>query len=150
MRALSNTTYDQLVHFNAESLWAWSLGGATGAVEACFSQYRPLLISQIYTQQTLHPLRASGWPLLAVFLGKLIARAGFRARTATAFSIMIESMIIFELSPLERGAAATVCGPSRLPRRLRRRIGPMDATSPERVARGAIRLPLGRIETMVA
>ena len=35
------------------------------------------------------------------FLGQLIARAGFRARMATAFSIMIESMIIYELTPLE-------------------------------------------------
>src|SRR5580698_3228846 len=34
------------------------------------------------------------------FLGQLIARAGFRARMATAFSIMIESMIIYELTPL--------------------------------------------------
>lgn len=35
------------------------------------------------------------------FLGQLIARAGFRARMATAFSIMIESMIIYELTRLE-------------------------------------------------
>lgn len=34
------------------------------------------------------------------FLGQLIARAGFRARMATAFSIMIESMIIYELTRL--------------------------------------------------
>jgi release factor glutamine methyltransferase len=39
------------------------------------------------------------------FLGQLIARAGFRARMATAFSIMIESMIIYELTPLEPNAA---------------------------------------------
>jgi release factor glutamine methyltransferase len=39
------------------------------------------------------------------FLGKLIAKAGFRARIATAFSIMVESMIIYELTPLEAGAA---------------------------------------------
>jgi hypothetical protein len=39
------------------------------------------------------------------FLGKLIAKAGFRARIATSFSIMIESMIIYELTPLEAGAA---------------------------------------------
>jgi release factor glutamine methyltransferase len=39
------------------------------------------------------------------FLGKLIARAGFRARIATSFSIMIESMIIYELTPLEPNAA---------------------------------------------
>ena len=38
------------------------------------------------------------------FLGKLIAKAGFRARIATSFSIMIESMIIYELTPLEAAA----------------------------------------------
>ena len=43
------------------------------------------------------------------FLGQLIARAGFRARMATAFSIMIESMIIYELTPLQP-AAATAFG----------------------------------------
>jgi methylase of polypeptide subunit release factors len=40
------------------------------------------------------------------FLGKLIAKAGFRARIATSFSIMIESMIIYELIPLEAAVAA--------------------------------------------
>jgi methylase of polypeptide subunit release factors len=39
------------------------------------------------------------------FLGQLIASAGFRARIAAAFSIMIESMIIYELTPHEPGAA---------------------------------------------
>jgi release factor glutamine methyltransferase len=39
------------------------------------------------------------------FLGKLIAKAGFRARIATAFSIMVESMIIYELIPVEASAA---------------------------------------------
>jgi hypothetical protein len=38
------------------------------------------------------------------FLGKLIAKAGFRARIATGFSIMIESMIVYELTPPEPGA----------------------------------------------
>ena len=42
------------------------------------------------------------------FLGQLIARAGFRARIATGFSIMIESMIIYELTPLEPGAATAL------------------------------------------
>ena len=37
------------------------------------------------------------------FLGQLIARAGFRARAVTALSIMIESMIIYELTPMELG-----------------------------------------------
>jgi release factor glutamine methyltransferase len=40
------------------------------------------------------------------FLGQLIAKAGFRARIATAFSIVIESMNIYELTPLESGVAA--------------------------------------------
>ena len=39
------------------------------------------------------------------FLGQLIAKAGFRARIATAFSIVIELMIIYELTPLEASAA---------------------------------------------
>jgi release factor glutamine methyltransferase len=39
------------------------------------------------------------------FLGQLIARAGFRARIATAFSIVIESMIIYELVPVESSVA---------------------------------------------
>src|ERR1700734_1216928 len=39
------------------------------------------------------------------FLGQLIAKAGFRARMATAFSIVIESMIIYELVPVESGVA---------------------------------------------
>lgn len=39
------------------------------------------------------------------FLGKLIAKAGFRARIATTLSIMIESMIVYELTSLEAGAA---------------------------------------------
>ena len=39
------------------------------------------------------------------FLGQLIAKAGFRARIATAFSIVIKSMNIYELTPLESGAA---------------------------------------------
>jgi release factor glutamine methyltransferase len=41
-------------------------------------------------------------------LGKLIAGAGFRARIATTLSIMIESMIIYELTPLEPSAAAAL------------------------------------------
>jgi release factor glutamine methyltransferase len=39
------------------------------------------------------------------FLGQLIAKAGFRARIATAFSIVIESMIIYELVPVESNVA---------------------------------------------
>jgi hypothetical protein len=34
---MSKTTYDQLVHFKRRVLWAWSLEGAAGTVEACFS-----------------------------------------------------------------------------------------------------------------
>jgi release factor glutamine methyltransferase len=41
------------------------------------------------------------------FLGQLIARAGFRARIATAFSILVESMIIYELTPMETGVATS-------------------------------------------
>ena len=33
------------------------------------------------------------------FLGNLIAKAGFRARVVTALSMLIESMIIYELVP---------------------------------------------------
>lgn len=42
-------------------------------------------------------------------LGQLIARAGFRARTVKTFSIIIESMVIYELTPLEM---APVTSPS--------------------------------------
>ena len=66
-------------------------------------------------EQARHRLKPSGkmYVLLSSdsdlhFLGQLIARAGFRARAATAFSIMIESMIIYELTPLEM---APVTGP---------------------------------------
>jgi release factor glutamine methyltransferase len=41
------------------------------------------------------------------FFGQLIAKAGFRARIATAFSILVESMIIYELTPMETGAVAS-------------------------------------------
>jgi methylase of polypeptide subunit release factors len=43
------------------------------------------------------------------FLGRLIASAGFQARIATAFSIMIESMIIYELTPLELDVFSAPC-----------------------------------------
>jgi methylase of polypeptide subunit release factors len=39
------------------------------------------------------------------FLGQLIASAGFRARITTAFSIVIESMVIYELTPHDPGGA---------------------------------------------
>ena len=48
---------------------------------------------------TMYVLLSSDFDLH--FLGQLIARAGFRARMATAFSIMIELMIIYELTRLE-------------------------------------------------
>jgi hypothetical protein len=35
------------------------------------------------------------------FFGQLIAKAGFRARIASAFSILVESMTIYELTPIE-------------------------------------------------
>ena len=35
------------------------------------------------------------------FFGQLIAKAGFRARIATAFSILVESMTIYELTPMQ-------------------------------------------------
>jgi hypothetical protein len=57
------------------------------------------------------------------FLGQLIARAGFRARIATAFSIIIESMIIYELTPLEM---APVTG-SRLDRDIDDFVGQQEA-----------------------
>src|SRR6202046_4176250 len=41
------------------------------------------------------------------FFGQLIAKAGFRARIATAFSILVESMIIYELTPMALGGATT-------------------------------------------
>jgi release factor glutamine methyltransferase len=80
---------------------AWVAGPGYRDVMPLFDQAR----------QRLKPLGAM-YVLLSSdsdlhFLGELIAKAGFRARIAAEFSIMIESMIIYELTPLERGAATT-------------------------------------------
>jgi hypothetical protein len=145
--------------FQRRVLWAWSLEGATGAVGAGFSQYRPLLIPQIYTQQTLHLFRASGGLSPRRLPDRVSSEAVLDQRILRAVPCHDQPRRQARRRCRDRKwhigrstGRSDGCGHTRyrLPRRLRRRIGPMDATSQERVARRAIRLPLGRIEPMVA
>jgi release factor glutamine methyltransferase len=78
---------------------AWVAGPGYRDIMSLFEQAR----QRLKPSGTMYVLLSSDSDLH--FLGKLIARAGFRARIATAFSIMIESMTIYELTPLEPGAA---------------------------------------------
>jgi release factor glutamine methyltransferase len=79
---------------------AWVAGPGYRDIMSLFDQAR----QRLKPSGTMYVLLSSDSDLH--FLGKLIAKAGFRARIATGFSIMIESMIIYELTPLEPGAAA--------------------------------------------
>jgi release factor glutamine methyltransferase len=79
---------------------AWVAGPGYRDIISLFDQAR----QRLKPSGTMYVLLSSDSDLH--FLGKLIAKAGFRARIATGFSIMIESMIIYELTPLESGAAA--------------------------------------------
>jgi methylase of polypeptide subunit release factors len=79
---------------------AWFAGPGYRDIMSLFDQAR----QRLKPSGTMYVLLSSDSDLH--FLGKLIAKAGFRARIATGFSIMIESMIIYELTPLEPGAAA--------------------------------------------
>lgn len=78
---------------------AWVAGPGYRDIMSLFEQAR----QRLKPSGTMYVLLSSDSDLH--FLGELIARAGFRARIATALSIMIESMIIYELTPLELGAA---------------------------------------------
>jgi release factor glutamine methyltransferase len=79
---------------------AWVAGPGYRDIMSLFDQAR----QRLKPSGTMYVLLSSDSDLH--FLGKLIAKAGFRARIAAGFSIMIESMIIYELTPLEPGAAA--------------------------------------------
>ena len=79
---------------------AWVAGPGYRDIASLFEQARQRLKSS----GKMYVLLSSDSDLH--FLGKLIAKAGFRARIATSFSIMIESMIIYELAPLEGGSGA--------------------------------------------
>ena len=79
---------------------AWVAGPGYRDIMSLFEQARQRLKSS----GKMYVLLSSDSDLH--FLGKLIAKAGFRARIATSFSIMIEFMIIYELTPLEAGSGA--------------------------------------------
>jgi release factor glutamine methyltransferase len=78
---------------------AWVAGPGYRDIVSLFEQAR----RRLKPSSTMYVLLSSDSDLH--FLGKLIAKAGFRARIATSFSIMIESMTIYELTPLEPDAA---------------------------------------------
>jgi methylase of polypeptide subunit release factors len=78
---------------------AWVAGPGYRDILSLFEQAR----QRLKPNGTMYVLLSSDSDLH--FLGKLIAKAGFRASIATSFSIMIESMIIYELTPLEPSAA---------------------------------------------
>jgi release factor glutamine methyltransferase len=78
---------------------AWVAGPGYRDIISLFEQAR----QRLKPSGAMYVLLSSDSDLY--FLGKLIAKAGFRARIAMAFSIMIESMIIYELTPLEADAA---------------------------------------------
>ena len=79
---------------------AWVAGPEYRDIRSLFDQAR----QRLKPSGTMYVLLSSDSDLH--FLGKLIAKAGFRARLATGFSIMVESMVIYELTPVELGAAA--------------------------------------------
>jgi release factor glutamine methyltransferase len=80
---------------------AWVAGPGYRDIESLFEQAR----QRLKPSGTMYVLLSSDSDLH--FFGQLIAKAGFRARIATAFSILVESMIIYELTPLGSGAAGS-------------------------------------------
>jgi release factor glutamine methyltransferase len=80
---------------------AWVAGPGYRDIASLFEQAR----QRLKPSGTMYVLLSSDSDLH--FFGQLIAKAGFRTRTATAFSILVESMIIYELTPIETGAAAS-------------------------------------------
>ena len=78
---------------------AWVAGPGYRDIISLFEQAH----QRLKPSGTMYVLLSSDSDLY--FLGQLIAKAGFRARIATAFSIVIKSMDIYELTPLESGAA---------------------------------------------
>jgi hypothetical protein len=84
-----------------EPAGAWVAGPEYRDIASLFEQAR----RRLKPFGTMYVLLSSDSDLH--FFGQLIAKAGFRARTATALSILVESMIIYELTPVETGAAAS-------------------------------------------
>jgi release factor glutamine methyltransferase len=74
---------------------AWVAGPGYRDISALFEQAR----HRLKPHGKMYVLLSSDSDLY--FLGKLIAKSGFRARIATSFSIMIETMIIYQLTPEE-------------------------------------------------
>ena len=80
---------------------AWVAGPGYRDIASLFEQAR----QRLKPSGTMYVLLSSDSDLH--FFGQLIAKAGFRARIATAFSILVESMIIYELTPMELGEATS-------------------------------------------
>ncbi len=80
---------------------AWVAGLGYRDIASLFEQAR----QRLKPSGTMYVLLSSDSDLH--FFGQLIAKAGFRARIATAFSILVESMIIYELTPMELGEATS-------------------------------------------
>jgi release factor glutamine methyltransferase len=74
---------------------AWVAGPGYRDIALLFEQAR----ERLKPSGTMYVLLSSDSDLH--FFGELIAKAGFSARIATAFSILIESMIIYELTPVQ-------------------------------------------------
>ena len=74
---------------------AWVAGPGYRDIMSLFEQAR----QRLKPSGTMYVLLSSDSDLH--FFGQLIARAGFRARIATAFSILVESMIIYEFTSAE-------------------------------------------------
>ena len=74
---------------------AWVAGPGYRDIALLFEQAR----ERLKPSGTMYVLLSSDSDLH--FFGQLIAKAGFRARIATAFSILVESMTIYELTPMQ-------------------------------------------------
>src|ERR1700678_383382 len=80
---------------------AWVAGPGYRDIMSLFDQAR----QRLTPSGTMYVLLSSDSDLH--FFGQLIAKAGFRARIAAAFSILVESMIIYELTPMKLGGATS-------------------------------------------
>src|ERR1700734_643907 len=80
---------------------AWVAGPGYRDIASLFDQAR----QRLKPSGTMYVLLSSDSDLH--FFGQLIAKAGFRARIGTAFSILVESMIIYQLTPMELGEATS-------------------------------------------
>jgi release factor glutamine methyltransferase len=80
---------------------AWVAGPGYRDIASLFEQAR----QRLKPSGTMYVLLSSDSDLH--FFGQLIAKAGFRARIATAFSILVESMIIYELTSIQTGSVVS-------------------------------------------